>query len=83
MLICDRIRQKEFYVALWQMIINKKKIIFSLFEYNCVVFYKSVQIAFLNFKYHFLQKKRNFRLHIFLSLSSHIFGVTELCDIPF
>ena len=51
-----------------------------------MVFFKSAQISFLNIKCHFLKKKSNFRLHIFLSLSSHIFGVkhaTELCDIPF
>ena len=30
--------------------------LFSLFEYNCVVFSISTQIAFLNFKCHFLQK---------------------------
>ena len=38
------------------MIIKKKNFLFSLFEYNCVVFSKSAQIALLNFKCHFLQK---------------------------
>ena len=86
--ICDPIRQNEFQVTLWPMIIKRIFFLFtcSLFEYNFVLFPKSAQIAFLNFKCHFFQKKRNFRLHIFLSLSSHIFGVkhaTEMCDIPF
>ena len=68
------------------MIMKKIFSLFSLFDYNCAVFSKSAQIAFLKFKCNFLQKKRNFRLYIFLSLSSYIFGVkhaTELCNIPF
>ena len=38
------------------MIIKKIFFLFSLYEYNFVVFSKSAQIAFLNFKCHFLQK---------------------------
>ena len=55
--ICDPIRQNVF---LSHTLANDYKdffFLFSLFEYNFVVFSKSAQIAFLNFKCHFLQKK--------------------------
>ena len=51
----------------------------------CGIFQKCTNCLF-ELQMPFLKKKRNFRLHIFLSLSSHFFGVkhaTELFDIPF
>ena len=49
------------------MTIKKSFFLFSLFEYICVVFSKSAQIAFLNFKCHFPPKKRNFVCRVIFS----------------
>ena len=57
--ICDPIRQNEFQVAVWQMIMRKIFYLFSFFN-TIVVFSKSAQIAFLNFKSHSLEKNTTF-----------------------
>ena len=50
----------------WENGVEMIFFLFSLFQYNCVVFSKSAQIAFLNFKCHFHK------------IVTH---ATELCDI--
>ena len=59
--------------------------LFILFYYNCVVFSKKIQIAFLNFKCHFHKKTPQFQTSYFSEFVGSFFGVkhpTELCDIP-
>ena len=50
----------------WENRVEMNIFLFSLFQYNCVVFSKSAQIVFFNFKCHFHK------------IVTH---ATELCDI--